>query len=75
MSNMISEQEPSEMVKASPYLLRCWMGGFLPLEECEHRARGAQRLKEQYSCIPFYARQAENDPDYWHSFYASRVNW
>lgn len=75
MSDTILEQEPSELLKAAPYLMRCWTGGHLPLSECERRARGAKRLKELYSSIPYYARRAAEDPDYWHSFYASRVNW
>jgi hypothetical protein len=32
-------------------------------------------LKEVYSSIPFHARRAANDPDYWNVLYASAVNW
>lgn len=67
--------EPSETLRANAYLMRCWTGGHLPLAECERRAEGVVRLKEAYSSIPFYAQAAEKDPDYWNSFYASRVNW
>lgn len=69
------KEEPSELVTASPYLMALWTGGFLPPEEIERRAQGALRLKEAFSSNPFYARKAENDPEYWNHFYASRVNW
>lgn len=74
MSDSDSKPEPSELVKASPYLTTLWTGGYLPPEEIERRARGAQRLKEAFSSIPFHARKAAKDPDYWHHFYVSRVN-
>ena len=67
--------EPSSLLKASPYLMRLLTNGGFAIQELERQARGAQRLKEAFSSIPFYARQAENDPDYWHEFYASRINW
>jgi hypothetical protein len=38
----------------------------LPLPELERRALAAERLKEELSSIPFYAkRAAERGPDYW----------
>lgn len=74
MLNTISEQEASEMVKASPYLMDCLRHG-VSVQECERHGRGAIRLSAAYSSIPFYARQAAKDPDYWNKFYASRVNW
>jgi hypothetical protein len=43
--------------------------------EVERRARGAERLREAFSSVPFYAQRAEKDPDYWHSLYVSRVTW
>lgn len=46
----------------------------LSQEELARRARGAQRLKERLSSMPFYAKAAEKDgPGYWEKFYASRV--
>ena len=43
-------------------------------KERERRARGAQRLKERLSSVPFYADAAMRDgPGYWEKFYASRV--
>lgn len=43
--------------------------------ELERRRLGAQRLKERFSSIPFYAKAAERDgPGYWEKFYASGVN-
>ena len=38
------------------------------------RARGAERLREAFSSIPFYAARAAKNPDYWSSLYASQVN-
>jgi len=69
-----STQEPSDLVKASPSLMELWESGQIPHAELERRALGAQRLKELYSSDPYYARRAEKDPDYWHGFYASRIN-
>ena len=70
----ISTPEPSELVKASQYLMNLLMLG-LPLREVERRARGAERLKEACSSTPFYTERAKKDPDYWHKFYAGMVNW
>lgn len=75
MPDMIPEPEPSETLKANPYLMRCWAGGHLPLAECERCARGAERLKAAFSSIPWRVQRAEKDPDYWNDLYASRVNW
>lgn len=72
MPDTTLKPEPSEWVKASPFLTEYLKGG-MPLEEAERRARGAQRLKEIYSSKPFYARQAERDLDYWNKFYDSRA--
>lgn len=67
--------EPSELVKASPFLMKLWGTGVLPKAELERRARGAERLKEAFSSIPFYAQRAKANPDFWNEFYDSRVNW
>lgn len=75
MTEDLPQPEPSDLVKASPSLMSIWQSGHLPPEEVERRARGAIRLKEAYSTIPFYAERAKEDPDYWNHFYASRVNW
>jgi len=45
----------------------------LPPEEIARRKLGAQRLKERLSCVPFYAKAAEGNPECWDHFYASRV--
>ena len=66
--------EPSELVRASPSLMENYVDGSLSIQELERRAQGAQRLKEAYSSIPWYAEAAKNDPDYWIVFYDSRVN-
>ena len=55
--------------------MECYALGQVPLHELERQARGSERLKEAFSSIPFHARQAEADPDYWNSLYASRINW
>lgn len=47
----------------------------MPIQECERRAEGAERLKEAFCSIPFYAQRAAKDPDYWSKLYDSRVNW
>ena len=36
--------------------------------------RAAQRLKERYSHMPFYAAKAKNDPDYWIRLAGSEPN-
>ena len=66
--------EPSERVKASPYLMNCLTHG-LSVQECERRAQGANRLREAFSSNPFYAQRAASDPDYWNKLYTSRVRW
>lgn len=73
MSDSDSNPEPSELVKASPLLMECYALG-VSIQELERQARGAERLKEAYSSIPFYARRAARDPDYWNKFYGSRIN-
>jgi hypothetical protein len=46
----------------------------LTWNERERRKRGAQRLKERLSCVPFYAEAARKHGEgYWEGFYASRV--
>lgn len=42
--------------------------------ELERGARGAERSREAFSSIPFYAARAAKNPDYWSSLYASQVN-
>lgn len=74
MRDTILPQEPSELVKASPLLMGCLAHG-LPIQECERRAQGAQRLKEAFSSTPFYAQRAAKDPDYWNELYGSSINW
>ncbi len=44
-------------------------------KEKDRRQRGAKRLRERLSSVPFYAKAAERDgPGYWYDFYLSRVN-
>ena len=74
MSKPTSKPKPSELVKASPLLTELYESGVILVEELERQARGAERLKEAYSSIPFYARRAAKDPDYWNKFYGSRIN-
>ena len=63
------------MVKASPSLMAIWTSGHLPPEEVERRARGAIRLSEAFSSIPWHMQRAAKDPDYWNALYASRARW
>jgi hypothetical protein len=55
--------------------MQLWTCGHLPPQEIERRASGAQRLKEAFSSIPWHARKAARDPEYWNTLYASQVNW
>jgi hypothetical protein len=75
MQPSTSLQEPSEILKANSYWMKHYLGGYLPLELCERRARVSLRLKELYSSIPWYAQRAERDPEYWNLLCGSRVNW
>ncbi|WP_019601710.1 hypothetical protein [Teredinibacter turnerae] len=36
--------------------------------------RAAERLKQRYSHIPFYAARAKNNPGYWRDLASSEVN-
>lgn len=67
--------EPSELVRASRSLMSLWEVGFLPPQEIERRALGAQRLRQAFSSIPWHAERAAKHPDYWNDLYASRANW
>jgi len=73
MSDSPSKPEPSELVRASPLLMECYALGE-SIQELERQARGAERLREAFSSIPFHARAAAKDPDYWNHFYGSRIN-
>ena len=75
MLDTTSKPEPSELVKASPYLMELWTAGFLTPEEVERRALGAERLKEAFSSIPWHAQKAAKNPEYWNNLYGSSVNW
>ena len=66
--------EPSDLVKASPYLMELLQLG-MDSREVQRRALGAQRLKEAFSSIPWHVSKAECDPDHWNILYASQVNW
>lgn len=56
-------------------MMKLFESGALDLAGCERRAEGVERLKEAFSSIPFYARGAEKDPEYWNLLYDSSVNW
>ncbi len=75
MPDTTDKPEPSDLVKASPFLMGKWTFGFLAPEEIERRALGAQRLSKAFSSIPSHARRAKANPDYWNELYASRANW
>lgn len=75
MLDTTSSQEPSELVKANPLLMKQLQTGRLSLSEAERKASGPARLKEAFSSIPWHARNAEKDPDYWNKLYGSRGNW
>ncbi|AXP04437.1 hypothetical protein DZG01_16210 [Pseudomonas fluorescens] len=68
------EVKPSATLQADSFWMAIWRNGALSIQEAERRALGSQRLKEAYSSIPFYARKAARDPQFWSKFYASRVN-
>jgi hypothetical protein len=69
-----SAPEPSELVKASPYLMSLLKVG-LPLRQLEWRAQASEHLREALCSIPWYAKGAKADPDFWIKFHASRINW
>lgn len=72
MPDTTSTVELSDLVKASPSLMRLYEGGWIPLPELERQARGAARLREGFSSNPFHANRAkERGPDYWVDFYGS----
>lgn len=75
MLDTTSRPEPSELVKASPLLMKQLQTGRLSLSEAERRASGPQRLKEAFSSIPWHAQKAAKDPDYWNVLYASSAAW
>lgn len=61
--------------QATPLVTSIFWSG-LETAERERRERGATRLRELYSKMPFYANAAKLDGnEYWASFYDSRVNW
>ncbi|ROM75119.1 hypothetical protein BK654_19990 [Pseudomonas brassicacearum] len=69
-----SAVKPSATLRADSFWMQIWQSGALSIQEAERRALGSQRLKEAYSSVPFYARKAARDPQFWSKFYASRVN-
>jgi len=71
----ISTAEPSERLKAHPYLMRLLSAGALPLADLERRALAAERLSAEYSSDPFHQRRAAADPDYWSVFSGSAPNY
>ena len=75
MQETNSQQEPSELVKANPLLMRQLQNGRITLGEAERRASGPQRLKEAFSSIPWHAERAANNPNYWKELYSSSGNW
>lgn len=75
MQDMISQQEPSELVKANPLLMLQLQNGRINLAEAERRATGPERLKEAFSSIPWHAERAANNPNYWKELYSSCGNW
>lgn len=75
MQDMTLTQEPSDLVKANPFLMLQLQNGRINLGEAERRASGPQRLKEAFSSIPWHAQRAANNPNYWNELYGSRANW
>lgn len=75
MEKTNSQQEPSELVKANPLLMRQLQSGRISLAEAERKATGPQRLKEAFSSIPWHAERAAKNPNYWNELYGSRGNW
>lgn len=70
-----SRPEPSELIKASPFLMKLWEQGIVSAEELESRARNIELLKERLSGTQYHAERAAQDPDYWNKLYDARVNW
>ncbi|WP_340107802.1 hypothetical protein [Pikeienuella sp. HZG-20] len=75
VESLLPKPPPSETLRAHPGLMKLYESGGMEVEELERRARGAERLKEAFSSIPWHTRRAEKDPDYWSLLYDSRVNW
>lgn len=73
MTASTAQPKPSELVKASPFLMKCYEYG-VPLAEVERNARDSVRLKEAYCSNPCHARKAARDPDYWPKFLMSGIN-
>lgn len=72
---VLDQYDQWEPNKEEPLLVQCARVSLSEAEQ-DRRKRGAQRLKESFSKIPFYAKAAEKDGDtYWERFYASRINW
>ncbi|AUO24856.1 hypothetical protein C0058_23860 [Pseudomonas sp. NC02] len=69
-----SQTKPSETLRADSFWMEIWQSGALSIQEAERRAQGSRRLKEAYSSVPFYAKKAARDSQFWSKFYASRVN-
>ncbi|SFH33600.1 hypothetical protein SAMN03159297_04533 [Pseudomonas sp. NFACC45] len=69
-----SKVKPSATLLADSFWMKIWQSGALSIQEAERRALGSQRLKEAYSSVPFYAKKAARDSQFWSKFYASRVN-
>jgi hypothetical protein len=65
LADTISRTERSEFLKANPYLMGLCDESLITIPEGNRRALVADALKEYWGSTPFYARKAENDPDYW----------
>lgn len=72
-----STLEPSERLKAHPYLMGIFEMSPTParLASMERQALAADRLKEEYSSDPFHQARAAKDPEYWSKFSDSAVNY
>lgn len=70
-----SRAEPSATLRANPFLMGMYARGLLPLHEIERQAEGTERLREELSSLPFHARKAAKDPDYWNTLYGSAINY
>jgi hypothetical protein len=52
-----------------------YRSGAIAHDEIERRALGAKRLAEAFGQMTWHTDRAARDPDYWHTLYASRINW
>ena len=70
-----SKKNPSVTYMAEyRYWRKFLVDGVTNWQEVARRAQGSQRLREEYSCDPWYTKKAERDEYFWSKLYATRIN-